>query len=100
MIPGRVLYLKDLFRLLNNGRLRKFSETSELKPRRRITQVYDVFSEQRVRTSFNVRRDSEDVPKTSFNVRRDSEDVQKTSSNVRRDSEDVPKTSSNVHDEP
>ncbi|VDO94994.1 unnamed protein product [Heligmosomoides polygyrus] len=34
--------------------------------------------------------------KTSFNGRRDSEDVPKTSSSVRRDSEDVPKTSSNV----
>ncbi|VDP16521.1 unnamed protein product [Heligmosomoides polygyrus] len=46
-----------------------------------------------MKTSFNVRRDSEDVPKTSSNVHRDPEDVQKTSFNVRRDSEDVPNTS-------
>ncbi|VDP08068.1 unnamed protein product [Heligmosomoides polygyrus] len=57
-------------------------------------------SDDMLKTSFNVRRDSEDVPKTSSNVHRDPEDVQKTSFNVRRDSEDVPKTSFNVRRDP
>ncbi|VDP03717.1 unnamed protein product [Heligmosomoides polygyrus] len=48
-----------------------------------------------LKTSSNVRRDSEDVLRTASNVRRDSEDVQKTSFNVRRDLEDVLKMSFN-----
>ncbi|VDO88404.1 unnamed protein product [Heligmosomoides polygyrus] len=37
------------------------------------------------KTSFNVRRDSEDVPQSPSKVRRDSEDVLKTLPNVRSD---------------